>query len=188
MGAWHVDDDDSGRRIVIVGLCNTQIDLPGRMSTEVLQEILPDIRGSIKPKFPSQSREEPVPNAMSGLWKGTIFTHQRDLPFRILVKPGQDQGTARLGDRAEAPVTNLSLREGRLWGSFADDIGTDNVRHPHRLRFDLTLRSANVLDGPIASHSFPAGKIGDVLASFVSPKTLIFFVSYVRTELQINSP
>lgn len=158
------------KRAAIVALCNKRMDLPGPMSSAVLREMFPDIRSIIEPPVSPERRFEPVRNRFRGEWRGAVFTHQQELPFCIRLKSELLGGTVQLANREEIHVPNLCSVDGRLCGSFPEDIGTDDVRRPHRLRFELTLRSGNKLDGPITSHSSPAGKIGDSLASFVSLK------------------
>jgi hypothetical protein len=154
------------KRTVIAGLCSTQVDLPGRVSTAILQEFLPDLRSRIQPRYSKRPEVRPVPQKLAGKWRGTIYTHSAQLPFRLTLRP-REESSAQVGAQAEA-IANAVWIDGRLSGSFWGDIGSDDVRRPHRLRFDLTQRSANSFDGPITAFSYPAGRLGDALASFVS--------------------
>jgi hypothetical protein len=76
------------KRTVIVGLCSKQVDLPGRVATAIVQEFFADLRARIELKFPSRPEEMPVPAKLAGEWRGTIYTHSAELPFRLALCPG----------------------------------------------------------------------------------------------------
>jgi len=185
--AWRVEDRDGvrvlshtggmdgvstilmlvpSRRTAVAVLCSSQSDMPGRVARSVLSEVLPDMKAAWEQRNPQPPPAKPIPPSLAGQWRGKVFTHAGELPFQ-LVFDGNGGMTAKLGDEPAVAVTNSSFTDGRIHGAFPGNIKTDDVRQPHRLRFELTERSGK-LSGPITALSFPKGRGGDALSSFVS--------------------
>jgi CubicO group peptidase (beta-lactamase class C family) len=153
------------KRFVVVGLCNAGMDLPVRVAMEVVRRTFPDMR--FAPPFGQTPQSaEPIPDTLVGDWVGAVFTHDGKRRFRLWVQ-ARGEVYAQLADQPRVRIPNAEWSGGQLCGSFSGDIGTYDVRDPHRLNFALTPRLEQ-LDGPLTAYTSRPGRVGDALSSFLS--------------------
>ena len=149
-------------RLVVVGLSSTRIHLPGRAAEQIINRMVPHVRVAVP--LPSSTRRS-IPAALTGQWRGELHAHNGPHRFRLSFEASgelPDKSTISLGvDQCRG------LERRCLHGSILADLGTDDVRRPYRLRFELTRRSDR-LEGPISAWSFRPSLAPDILPSFVS--------------------
>jgi CubicO group peptidase (beta-lactamase class C family) len=58
------------QRLVVVGLCSTMIDLPGRAAAEIIHPLVPGVH--IEPPIPPTVAPEPIPSSLTGEWVGEL--------------------------------------------------------------------------------------------------------------------
>jgi CubicO group peptidase (beta-lactamase class C family) len=151
------------RRLVVVGLCSTGIDLPGRAAEQIINRMATGVR--VAPPVAS-SKGGPIPETLTGHWRGELFTHNGRHPFRLSIE-ARGQLTGQLGDQPATSISSVEWIDGELRGSLVADLGVDDVRKPYRLRFGLTPR-ADRLEGAISAWAFRSGRAPDILPSFLS--------------------
>ena len=123
------------QRLVVVGLCSTMIDLPGRAAEKIINRLVSDVR--VAPPFPPAVAAEPIPSSLIGEWVGELLAPNGAHPFRLSIDANR-QLTGRLDEHPRADILVPEWREQELRGTILADIGLDDVRQPYRLRFHLT--------------------------------------------------
>jgi hypothetical protein len=116
------------------------------------------------PTGPSGPAVFHVPGDLVGEWSGTLRTYQRTIPMRLEINP---DGNIRawIGDQRGAVVTNANFADGRLSGTFAGRIPTDDAeRWPHDVSFGLLLRGGR-LAGEVTANS-TADRVYYTLSSY----------------------
>jgi hypothetical protein len=89
---------------------------------------------------------------LAGDWSGRLRTYQRTVPMRLQIKT---DGSIRawIGDQPGASVTNARFSNGRLSGTFAARIPTDDAeRWPHSVSLGLLLKGGK-LAGEVTANS-----------------------------------
>jgi CubicO group peptidase (beta-lactamase class C family) len=153
------------KRFVVVGLCNAGTDLPVRIAMEVVRRTFPNMR-FVQPFGQPPPSSEPIPDTLMGNWIGEAFTHAGKRRFRLQVQANREV-YAQLDDQPRVIISNAEWSNGHLSGSFFGKIGTDDLRQPQRLSFELTPRSGQ-LNGPLTAYTSRPERVGDALSSFLS--------------------
>jgi hypothetical protein len=166
-------------RIAIVVLTNgstTSPIVPYTLFADILATLLPNLDGQAdRYRAKQQARMEqkrpaytPRPELL-GEWRGTIHTHQRDIPLTLWFTGGGDIH-AKLGDDLRMLVNDAAYENGHLTGLFPGDLGTsDASRRAHRLHLDLFHRG-DVLNGACTAittqndGSTPTTRVGNALS------------------------
>jgi CubicO group peptidase (beta-lactamase class C family) len=151
------------RRLVVVGLSSTRIDLPGRAAEQIINRMVPDVR--VAAPVPSSTRRS-IPAALTGQWRGELHAHNGPHRFRLSIEASGELA-GQVDDQPRVSINAVAWSNDALHGSILADLGTDDVRRPYRLRFELTRRSDR-LEGPISAWSFRPSLAPDILPSFVS--------------------
>jgi hypothetical protein len=170
------------QRLVVVGLCSTMIDLPGRAAEAIINRLVPGVR--VAPPIPPSVAAEPIPSSLTGEWVGELLAPNGAHPFRLSIDANR-QLTGRLDAHPRADILVPEWRERELRGTILADIGLDDVRQPYRLRFHLTPSSPSSspspspsqtqtqtqtqtdrLIGPVNALSFRSGRAADSLPMY----------------------
>lgn len=161
------------QRLVVVGLCSTMIDLPGRAAERIINRLVPGVR--VAPPFPPTVEAEPIPSSLIGEWVGELRAPNGAHPFRLSIDANR-QLTGRLDDHPRADILVPEWREQELRGTILADIGLDDLRQPYRLRFHLAPSQAPAstpsaaqtdrLAGPVSAWSFRSGRGADSLPMY----------------------
>jgi hypothetical protein len=86
-----------------------------------------------------------------GEWSGSVRTYQGVGPIRLIIT--SDSIDAFIGEGPRARVNNLAFTDGRLVGTFAGTMPTDDARRwPHDLTLSLLLDD-NRLSGAVTANS-----------------------------------
>lgn len=130
----------------------------GRIERDILHELFPqwfdapEEPSAPTPEEPTTSPDfNPMPD-LTGDWVGSVDTYEGE---RKLVLSVHANGAmyARLDDQPWALVNGIRFEDGALQGSFAGDVGTEDVnRMPYDLLLDLKHRG-NVLNGGLVGRS-----------------------------------
>jgi CubicO group peptidase (beta-lactamase class C family) len=151
------------RRLVVVGLCSTMIDLPGRAAAEIIQRLAPGVR--IEPPIPPTVPPEPIPSSLVGEWSGELLAHNGPHRFQLTIEAG-GQITGQLDRLPRSSILSPEWVERELRGTILADIGLNDLRQPYRLRFGLSARHADRLEGQVSAWTFRAGRGPDILPSY----------------------
>jgi CubicO group peptidase (beta-lactamase class C family) len=104
------------------------------------------------PPLPPGPQTLVVTPELAGDWSGTLRTYQRAVPMGLQIKT---DGSIRawIGDQPAASVTNARFSDGRLSGTFAARIPTDDAeRWPHDVSLGLLLKGGK-LAGEVTANS-----------------------------------
>ena len=71
------------RRLVVVGLCSTIIDLPGRAAAEIIHRLVPGVQ--IEPPIPPPVSPEPTPSSLTGEWAGELLAANGAHAFQLSI-------------------------------------------------------------------------------------------------------
>jgi hypothetical protein len=154
------------RRLAVVGLCSTMIDLPSRAAAEIVNRLAPGVRIDIDTPPVTPPVAGPMPTSLAGEWSGEVLAHNGSHRFALTIHTSGAL-SAQLDDRPRASVEVVEWIDSELRGSIVSDIGTEDVRRPYRLRFHLHAPDPDRLEGTISAWSFRAGRGPDILPSFL---------------------
>ena len=136
-------------KIVVTALANAGCGLPHRVAEEMLAVLLPDVgvrRKEAREARKAEYEASQIPTSfkpgksLTGEWRGTVRTIDREIPLTIKVKSGGDVHL-QLGDQLKALLNDAKLRDDEFKGIFVGELGVKDVgRRPHRLHLDLKLR------------------------------------------------
>ncbi len=175
------------QRLVVVGLCSTMIDLPGRSAEQIINRLVPGVR--LAPPSPPAVAAEPIPSSLTGEWMGELLAPNGAHPFRLSIDANGHLRVS-LDDRAGTEIVMPEWRDRELHGTIIADIGADDLRKPYRLRFQLTPTSTSTsssttgsaspsdstsasapidrLAGPVTAWSFRQGRGADALPMYAT--------------------
>jgi hypothetical protein len=102
------------------------------------------------------------------MWSGEIQTHRANLPFTLAITLGSEV-EATLGKQTAVKMTSVRVRDNRVTGRMAGDLGIDYADGtPYELRFDLS-RHESTLIGAAITYAVP-GRDGPRLPFWVELK------------------
>jgi CubicO group peptidase (beta-lactamase class C family) len=116
----------------------------GRIAQDIAAILVPKYADNLRARRAAQVQQAgrgdqapPQLNAVAGEWSGTLRTWKATMPMRISVRPDGDV-FVWLGDEPRAVANDVTFRDNRLSGRFADQIPTDDaMRWPHTVSMDL---------------------------------------------------
>jgi len=121
------------------------------IAQQAVAALVPESSDRLGPP-PQTARTFQVTPELRGEWAGTLRTYQNTVPMRLLINP-DGSIKASIGNQADTAVTDASFAEGRLSGTFAATIPTDDARRwPHNVSFGLLLDGGK-LAGEVTANS-----------------------------------
>src|SRR5207253_2836587 len=121
------------------------------IAQQAVAALVPESSDRLGPA-PQTARTFQVTPELRGEWAGTLRTYQNTVPMRLLINP-DGSIKASIGNQADTAVTDASFAEGRLSGTFAATIPTDDARRwPHNVSFGLLLDGGK-LAGEVTANS-----------------------------------
>jgi CubicO group peptidase (beta-lactamase class C family) len=140
------------QNLVVVVFCNAEdYDFPATIADRIMTAMIPHWQA---PSNQPAAVNVPFAPQLAGIWKGTVSTHQADIPLILTVMPSGDVH-AKLGEQWEALVNRPHLTStGFFRGIFTGSLNIpDGVRRPYVLGLNLKLRSGTVMNGEITARA-----------------------------------
>jgi CubicO group peptidase (beta-lactamase class C family) len=179
--SWLIDEDQSGYRailahggtnadqallqlipseeIVVVVLANNGMLSPLAVVHEILSALLPtyqEKRAKVdEKKKPQNTKETPLPRALTGTWKGVIKTYREDIPLIFSIDDSGDVH-AKLGSQLTTLLNDAKFDKQRLRGRMLGNLGVeeDTGQERYHLEFYLYLRDG-ALKGAVVTMPSP---------------------------------
>jgi CubicO group peptidase (beta-lactamase class C family) len=139
----------------------------GEITRAVLSALLPRYAANAKSYTPPPPpARAPIPGELRGEWQGEVRTWQGSVPLHLSI--GADSSVrVRLGNEADALMSDAAWRDTLLTGTFAGTVPAEDInRHPYRLRLSVAKRGAR-LTGTVSAEASPGGRLYYSLPSWV---------------------
>ena len=156
------------KRLVVVSVCSSKVNLPARAASEIVNRMVPGVTIDVDKSPLPPPHSGPIPESLSGDWTGEVRAHNGAHVFRLSIRPyGTLEG--RLDDQPRRVIEGVEYIDDELRGSLvSSSLGTGDVRQPYRLRFSLHAGDADHLTGTISAWSFREGRGPDILPSYLT--------------------
>ncbi len=144
------------QRLCVVAMTNIPHALPWHVTQEIVKLLVPQAPPPPKPSdgYERFGRQDYKPTKeWLGHWKGSIKTHERDIPVEMwFEEDGKIQ--VQMKGQTKTAAGGARIEDGYLRGSIDGDLGTSDLAgEKYRLHFKLNRRAGNALNGSITASS-----------------------------------
>jgi len=148
------------QRIAVVVLSNSRQSLTYELADAILDSLLPDwparrLRDPTLVRMNKPSPPPPLPGHLTGTWNGQLVASVGTVAVTLRIRDG-GSAMLRIGNRAEAPVSDLQFVEGWLSGRMSGTVPGPQVgADSDGLRLSLWLRDGALIGSITAASPAP---------------------------------